>query len=142
VLSTLFDKPTAVTGAAAAASALALTCVVFAALAIVPTHAPLLSNASPASADAAVIRAYADGPVVYLNKWESRYMGYAGVGAAGGYLSSVTGGWGAGAAGALAAMGIGYIDQMVNSGACILVKMWYWNPWWVRGAWYRWWPCS
>jgi hypothetical protein len=97
-----------------------------------------MGTAEPANA--AVIRSYADGPVLYLNKSETRYAGTASAGAAAGLLGGLTW-WAAGAGGAAAGIADVYVNQQVARGYCLLVKMWYWNPWWLSVQFYSWWPC-
>jgi hypothetical protein len=98
--------------------------------------------ATPNNAKAAVVRSYADGPVLYLNKSETRYVGKASAAAAFAWFFSASGGWAAGVGAAAASIADTYVDQQVNRGYCLLVKMWWWNPQWLSLQWYSWWPCS
>ena len=100
--------------------------------------AALVSNNN---AEAAVVRSYADGPVLYLNKSETRYVGKASIAGSAALLGALTGGWGAAAGAAAASIADTYIDQQVARGYCLLVKMRYWNPQWLSVQFYSWWPC-
>ena len=92
-------------------------------------------------ADAAVLRSYWDGPVLYLNKGETRYAGKSSVAGSAALLGALGGpGW-AGAGAAAASIADTYIDQQVSRGYCLLVKMWWWNPRSTSVAFYSWWPC-
>lgn len=92
-------------------------------------------------ARAAVVRAYANGPVLYLSKGETLYAGKASIAASAAFLGALGGaGWAAGGAGA-ASIADTYIDHQVRRGYCLLVKMWYWQSRWTRVSFYRWWPC-
>jgi hypothetical protein len=108
--------------------------------ALAPANSSLLSASD---ADAAVVRSYADGPVMFLNKRETLYATAGTAGAAGGLIGFYLGGpAGVAAGGALAGIADQWAQQQVAAGNCIQVKMWYWNPWNTRPGWYRdWWPC-
>lgn len=99
------------------------------------------SALSVESADAAIIRSYADGPVLYLSKDESR-IGAAGTAAgAATLIAGATGGWGAAGGAALAAMSTAYVDRQAERGRCVQIKMIRWNPNRIAVGFYSWWPC-
>lgn len=94
-------------------------------------------------ADAAVVRSYADGPVLYLNKWETRVAAAGTAGAAGGLVGMYLGPVAAGmVGGAIASVADQYANSMTARGYCIQVKMQYWNPRWTTFGFYSWWPCQ
>ncbi|MFN8110442.1 MAG: hypothetical protein U0Y82_11455 [Thermoleophilia bacterium] len=93
-------------------------------------------------ADAAVVRAYADGPVVYFNKGETRFLAATSAGSAALLVSAYIGP----EAGIVVGAGLSniadqYASSQTASGRCLMVKMRYWNPRWTYFSWYSWWPC-
>jgi hypothetical protein len=95
---------------------------------------------APTAAQAARVNAYADGPVLFLTKSETRYAGKASIAAAAGFLGALAGPWAAGAGAGVASIADTYIDQQVDRGRCLQVKMWYWNPQWISSSWYSYAP--
>jgi hypothetical protein len=106
-----------------------------------------LTVAFTASAEAAVVRPYKDGPVVYLNKNETRYVGTTTPALAGALLTRF-GPWAVFAGTSIANVADQIIQNRVAAGYCLEVKDWWWqlNPAlfsvYVRVYWYHnYYPC-
>jgi hypothetical protein len=96
-----------------------------------------------APAGAAVVRAYASGPVLYLNKNETLYAGTVPAATAGAFLTRF-GPWAVFAATSIAGVADLAVQNRVKAGYCLEVKEWYWQPYlaFVRAYWYHnYYPC-
>ena len=125
-----------------AKQALALGAVIaslFAVLAVMPASSEHLA---PGTADAAVVRAYKNGPVLFLQRAESKVVAnYGGPVLAGAIGGRFGGPWGGAVGAVLGVYASNWGMTQVAQGRCFAVKA----PWWnFRAAYpfvYRGWPC-